>query len=81
MGDVYRICLLLLRRRSLSLMRLSDCWVVVSTTSILVLKTETCHLSLHIFNHFSALDVSCHHEITALLFNVCDSILKRNIKL
>ena len=74
MSHVHRICLLL-RSGSLSLMGLTHRRVVVSTSVLTILETETCHLSLYIFNHFSALDVSGHHKIAALLLYVCDCIL------
>lgn len=46
----------------------------------MILKTQTRHLSLHIFNHFSTLDTPCHHKITALLLHICDCILLRPTK-
>lgn len=46
-----------------------------------VLETKTRHLSLHIFDHFFTLDVSSHNKIAALLFDVCDCVLERDIKL
>src|ERR1044072_5678602 len=49
--------------------------VAVIRTIIFVLKTQTSHLSLNIFNHFSALDVPCHYKIIALLLYICDCIL------
>ena len=74
MGPIPGICLLL-RRGHLSLMRLPNCWVGISSRRILILKTETCHLPLYIFHHFSALNVSSHHKITALLLYICNRIL------
>jgi len=41
-------------------------------------KVETSHLPLHILNHFPALNVSGHHEITALLLYICYCILHEN---
>ena len=74
-SHVHSICLLL-RSGSLSLMWLTRrSRVAVSTIVLTILETETRHLSLNIFNHFSALDVSGHRKITALLLYVCDCIL------
>ena len=49
--------------------------VVVSTCVFIILETEARHLSLHIFSHFLALDVSGHDKIVALLLYICDCIL------
>lgn len=49
--------------------------VVVSTCVFTILEIEARHLSLYIFNHFPALDVSGHDKITALLLNICDCVL------
>ena len=60
------------RRRTCS-SRLMYRWVWTGVSTIL--KTQTRHLSLHILNHFSALDTPCHHKITALLLHIRDCIL------
>lgn len=63
-----------LRDRPLREVWLTRSRVVVATFSIGT-EVETCHLPLHIFNHFTALDVSRHHKITALLLYIRDCIL------
>lgn len=58
-------------------LRLAHCRVVTVIACVLVaiLKTETSYLSLYIIDHFSALYVSGHNIITALLLYICDCIL------
>ena len=52
--------------------------IVIATRCVFsVLKTEAGHLSLDIFHHFTALNVSCHHKITALLLHIGDCILAK----
>lgn len=63
-----------LRDSSLRMALLTRSRVVVATFSIGT-EVETSHLPLHIFNHFTALDVSRHHKITALLLYIRDCIL------
>lgn len=56
-------------------MGLVHCSIVVRTCVLAILKTQSCHLSLYILNHFFALNTSGHNEITALLLDIVDGVL------